>query len=514
MTASAAENADVKTAAETTEYEPVIGLECHIQLNTASKAFTAASTEFGAPPNSLIDPYTLGLPGSLPVLNRRVVEFALRMGLACGCQIQLRSEFARKNYFYPDLPKGYQVSQYDAPLCEGGVLQFLLNGDKRQVRLVRIHLEEDAGKSLHVPGAGSSLIDFNRAGVPLIEVVSEPDLRSAEEAAEYLRTMRQLVRFLGISDGNMEEGSLRCDANVSIRPRGTTALGVRTELKNINSFKYVQKAIEHEIARQTAIRRGGGQIVMETRGWDAQTGTSRSQRSKESAHDYRYFPDPDLPPLVISPQWLAEVRERLPLTPMQRLDRYRERLGLSLYDAAVLTAERELCDYFDQLLAALGVPAAEPADGAELGTRDRSLAKLCSNWLLTELLGALNRDGRAIEKSPVSADALAELLRFVADETVSGKQAKEVFARMYAQGERAAAIIDALGLRQLTDAAAIEQVCRQVITASENQTQVAKYRQNPKLLGFFVGKVLAATAGRAKPELVNDILLRLLDEKA
>ena len=509
MTAATTANADAKTAAEATQYEPIIGLECHIQLNTASKAFTAASTEFGAPPNSLIDPYTLGLPGSLPVLNGRVVEFALRMGLACGCRIRLRSEFARKNYFYPDLPKGYQVSQYDAPLCEGGVLQFVLNGDKRQVRLVRIHLEEDAGKSLHVPGAGSSLIDFNRAGVPLIEVVSEPELRSAEEAAEYLRAMRQLVRFLGISDGNMEEGSLRCDANVSIRPRGATTLGMRTELKNINSFKYVQKAIEHEIARQTAILRSGGQIVMETRGWDAQTGSSRSQRSKESAHDYRYFPDPDLPPLVIDPQWLEELRGRLPLTPMQRLDRYRERLGLSQYDAAVLTAERELCDYFDQLLAALGLPEEERA---ELGTQERSLAKLGSNWLATELLGALNRDGRTIEGSPVSADALAELLRFVADETVSGKQAKEVFARMYAQRERAAAIIDALGLRQLTDAAAIEQICREVVFASENQTQVVKYRQNPKLLGFFVGKVLAATAGRAKPELVNDILLRLLSE--
>ena len=501
------------------EYEPVIGLECHVQLNTASKAFTTAANEFGAPPNTLIDPYTLGLPGSLPVLCGRAVEFAVRLGLACGCRIAERSEFARKSYFYPDLPKGYQITQSDAPLCEGGALQFLLHGEKRQVRLIRIHLEEDAGKNLHFTEQGEqgaqgvSLIDFNRAGVPLCELVSEPDLRSAEEAAECLRAVRQLVRFLGISDGNMEEGSLRCDANVSLRRRGSTALGQRTELKNINSFKYVQKAIEHEIGRQAAILRAGGQVAAETRGWDAQRGTSRSQRSKEAAHDYRYFPEPDLPPLIISAQWLAELQRSLPPTPLQRYDRYRERLGLSAYDAAALTAERELCEYFDALLVALGLPADAPAGGRELTAAEQGLAKLGSNWLLSELLGALHGADRAIAQSPVSAAALAELVAAVGSGAVSGRQAKEVFARMYAQGEGAAAIIDALGLRQLTDAAAIEAVCQKVVAAPANQAQVARYAQNPKLLGFFVGQVLAETGGRAKPELVNDILRRLLPRK-
>ena len=503
---------------EAVEYEAVIGLECHVQLRTASKAFTAAATEFGAPPNTLIDPYTLGLPGSLPVLNARAVELALRLGLACGCRIALRSEFSRKNYFYPDLPKGYQISQYDAPLCAGGALQFMLHGERREVRLIRIHLEEDAGKNVHAADGRASLIDFNRAGVPLCEVVSEPDLRSAAEAAEYLRAVRRLVRFLGVSDGNMEEGSLRCDANVSLRPRGALALGQRTELKNINSFKYVQKAIEHEIARQTALLRAGGQVAAETRGWDAQRGTSRSQRSKEAAHDYRYFPEPDLPPLVISEQWLAEIRGSLPRTPLQRYERYRERLGLSPYDAAVLTAERELCDYFDELLTALGLPGDEPAGGSrELTAAEQALAKLGSNWLASELLGALHRDERTIEHSPVSAPALAELVAAVAGGAVSGKQAKEVFQRMYAQGGRAAAsareIIDSLGLRQLTDEAAIEAVCQQVVAAPQHQGQVARYAQNPKLLGFFVGQVLARTGGRAKPELVNDILRRLLSRK-
>ncbi len=490
------------------EYEPVIGLECHVQLKTITKAFTNVAAGFGAPPNTLIDPYTLGLPGSLPVLSRRVVELALRLGIACGCDIRLRSEFARKNYFYPDLPKGYQISQYDAPLCEGGALEFWFAGQKRQVRLIRIHLEEDAGKNLHVPSTQTTLIDFNRAGVPLIEIVSEPEIRSAAEAGEYLRAVRQLVRFLGISDGNMEEGSLRCDANVSVRSRGSATLGIRTELKNINSFKYVQKAIEHEITRQTEILRAGGQIVCETRGWDAERNTSRSQRSKEAAHDYRYFPDPDLPPLIIDPQWLAEIREQLPPTPLQLRDRYTERLGLSPYDAAVLTTERELCDYFDRLLLSLGVAGADSLDSVQ-----RALVKLGNSWLATDLLGLLNRDGRSIDESPISADALAELVQLLADGVISSKQAKVVFARMYETGQRAAAIVAALGLRQLTDVAAIEAVCAQVVTAAENQPQREKYRHNPKLLSFFVGKVLAQTGGRAKPELVNDILRRLLVAK-
>ncbi|MFO0574913.1 MAG: Asp-tRNA(Asn)/Glu-tRNA(Gln) amidotransferase subunit GatB [Polyangia bacterium] len=502
------------------EFEAVIGLEVHVQLRTESKIFSAASTAFGGAPNSHVDPYTLGLPGTLPVLNHRAVEYAVRLGLACGADIRLRSEFSRKHYFYPDLPKGYQISQFDQPICENGHLEFMFAptsggpAERRKVRLVRIHLEEDAGKNLHVPGGGS-LIDYNRAGVPLVEVVSHPDLRSAEEAAEYLRAVRQLVRFLGISDGNMEEGSLRCDANVSIRPRGEQKLGQRTELKNINSFKFVKEAIEHEIGRQIGIVKSGGRIVQETRGWDAQRGTSRSQRSKEEAHDYRYLPDPDLPPLVLDPVWLQSVAASLPATPMQRRDRYVERLGLTGYDAQVLTAERELCDYFDQVLRAAGVPLPGPASASvvAVGDEHKARAKLAANWLAVELLGHLNRESRTLAESPIPPDALGELVQLIGEGTISGKQGKDVFAQMIETRERPAQIVAALGLSQLTDPAAIEAACRKVLDDPLNQKQVDKYRQNPKLLGFFVGKVLAETGGRAQPERVSETLLRLLGSK-
>lgn len=499
-----------------TDFEAVIGLECHVQLDTCSKAFTGAAAAFGGSPNTHIDPYTLGLPGSLPVPNRRAIEFALRMGLACGCRIRTKSEFARKHYFYPDLPKGYQISQYDAPICEGGAVEFMTSGDsieRHRVRLIRIHLEEDAGKNLHVPDApllSASRLDFNRAGVPLIEIVSEPDLRSAALAAEYLRAIRQLVRFLGISDGNMEEGSLRCDANVSIRPRGSERLGQKVELKNINSFKFVEKAIEYEIARQRDIVARGGHIVAETRGWDAERGLSHSQRSKEAAHDYRYFPDPDLPPLCLDPAWVKEIVAALPELPLLRRARYVDALGLSQQDAALLTAERELCDYFDELLSACGISRLLGADA--ISPSQRVLAKLGANWLTSELLGMLNREDKSLAASPVRAAALGELVRLIADETISGKQAKEVFARMYASGDSPAVIVEALGMRQITDAAAIEAACRKVIAAPANQKQVEKFAQNPKLLGFFVGKVLAETGGRAKPELVSATLIRLLTE--
>lgn len=502
-------------AAADTDYEAVIGLECHVQLQTDSKMFTAAAAAFGGVPNTYIDPYTLGLPGSLPVPNRRAVEFALRMGLACGCRIALRSEFARKHYFYPDSPKGYQISQFDKPICEGGHIEFVLGGEKRRVRLERIHMEEDAGKNLHIAGGRSSLVDYNRAGVPLIEIVSRPDIRSAEEAGEYLRAVRQLVRFLGISDGNMEEGSLRCDANVSIRPRGQDAYGTKTELKNINSFKFVQKAIEHEIARQIDLVRAGGKVVMETRGWDAQRGTSRSQRSKERAHDYRYFPDPDLPPLELDAAWVESVRAALPPTPMQRRDRYITQLGLSPYDAGVLTAERELCEYFDAVLEAAGVQtgaggAASPAASPAAPLDHRARAKLAASWLTVELLGALNRDNRPLAESRVAPPALAELIVLVHDGTISGKQAKEVFARLYDTGESPQKTVEALGLRQIIDPAVIEAAAHKVVSDPANQKQREGYKKNPKLLGFFVGKVLAETGGKAKPELVSEIVTRLL----
>ncbi len=473
-----------------TDYEAVIGLECHVQLLTLSKAFTGASAAFGGAPNSHVDPYTLGLPGSLPVLNRRAVEFALRMGLATGCTLRKKSRFARKHYFYPDLPKGYQISQYDEPLCEGGHIEFLRHGEPHRVRLTRIHMEEDAGKNLHVSGAGTSLLDYNRAGVPLIEIVSEPDLRSAEEAAEYLRAVRQLVRYLGISDGNMEEGSLRCDANVSVRPRGQREYGTRTELKNINSFKYVQKAIEHEIRRQIELLRSGGTVVLETRGWDAERGTSRSQRKKEQAHDYRYFPDPDLPPLVIDDAWLAEVRQTLPETPMRRYERYLGQ-GLSPYDAVLLTSERELSDYFDEVF------------------RSGGDAKLAANWIGSELLGALYKDGKGIAASPVSAPRLAELLGLIEKGAISGKIGKEVFGKMYATFASAPEIVQAEGLTQVTDAGAIEAVCQRIVEGHPRQGDL--YRAgNQKIIGFFIGQVMKETGGRAKPELVNQVLRRLL----
>jgi aspartyl-tRNA(Asn)/glutamyl-tRNA(Gln) amidotransferase subunit B len=477
-------------------YEPVIGLECHVQLQTRSKAFSAANASFGGSPNDYTDPYTLALPGTLPVLNTRAVEFAIRMALATGSTLRKTSRFARKHYFYPDLPKGYQISQYDEPLAEHGEVSFFSGGSLRKVRLIRIHMEEDAGKSMHVAGAHGpvSLVDLNRAGVPLIEVVSAPDLRSAEEAAEYLKALRQLVRYLGICDGNMEEGSLRCDANVSVRPVGATTLGTRTELKNINSFRNVQRAIEYEIERQIDLVERGGQVVQETRLWDADRGSSHAMRSKEEAHDYRYFPEPDLPPLALDAAWIERVHGELPELPLARRARFMEKLGLTEYDAALLTAEKDVADYYEAVVAA----------GAD--------AKRAANWVGSELLRELNRDGRTLSACPIAPAALAELTRLVDQGTISGKIAKDVFGKMWATGQGAQAIVEAEGLVQVTDEAAIEAVVRKVVEA--NPQQVEKYRKgNEKLLGFFVGQVMRETAGKASPELVNQLLRRILSPK-
>jgi aspartyl-tRNA(Asn)/glutamyl-tRNA(Gln) amidotransferase subunit B len=472
-------------------WEPVIGLECHVQLATTTKAFTSASAAFGGAPNTHVDPYTLGLPGTLPVLSRATVEAAVRLGLAAGCRIRTLSRFSRKHYFYPDLPKGYQISQYDEPLCEGGAIEFVLDGKARAVRLTRIHVEEDAGKNTHVAGASISLLDLNRAGVPLCEIVSEPDIRSPEEAGAYLRAIRQLVRWIGISDGNMEEGSLRCDANVSLRPRGVTAFGTKTELKNINSFKFVEAAIEYEIARQADVLERGGRVVQETRLWSPTEGVSKSMRSKESAHDYRYFPEPDLPPLRLDEKWIDELRAGLPELPMARASRY-VGLGLSPYDAGVLTADRELADYFDAVAA-------------------KVTPKLAANWIATELLARLKADGKEIAQSPVAPEALAELIALVEDKTISGKIAKDVLDEMWSSGKSARAIVDEKGLTQVTDAGAIEAACREVVAA--NAQKAAQYRGGKTgLLGFFVGQVMKATGGRANPEMVNQTLKRLLDE--
>ncbi len=475
------------------KWEVVIGIECHVQLQTTTKIFSGSSAAFGASPNSLTDPTVLGLPGALPVLNARAVEYAVRLGLAAGCKIRPLSRFARKHYFYPDLPKGYQISQYDEPLCEGGRIEFLLGGEPHSVRLTRIHMEEDAGKSSHLGGAPVSLVDLNRAGVPLCEVVSEPDLRSAEEAAEYMRALRQLVRWIGISDGNMEEGSLRCDANVSLRPVGQAALGTKTELKNINSFKYVQKAVEYEITRQAVILDGGGRVVQETRLWDAERGTSHAMRSKEEAHDYRYFPDPDLPPLRIADADVARVAAALPELPAARRARFVSEYGLSAYDARLLTDERSLADWFESAARAHG-------DGKKI-----------SNWVQTELLRELNKDGREIDACPIRPQQLAALVKLIDDGTISGKIAKDVFARMYASGEDARAIVEREGLVQVSDSGAIEAAAREII--GKNAKAAADYRAGKtQMLGFFVGQVMKATGGKANPQLVNEVLKRLLAE--
>jgi aspartyl-tRNA(Asn)/glutamyl-tRNA(Gln) amidotransferase subunit B len=472
-------------------YEAVIGLEVHVQLSTQTKIFSISSAAFGGEPNQHTDPVCLGLPGALPVLNRAAVEAAVRLGLACGCHIRPRCRFSRKHYFYPDLPKGFQISQYDEPLCEGGAVTFRLNGEVRQVHLTRIHMEDDAGKNIH-DASGVSFVDFNRAGVPLCEIVSEPDIRSADEAAEYLRAVRTLVRYLGISDGNMEEGSLRCDANVSLRPRGATKLGTKAELKNINSFKNVRDAIEHEIARQAVLLDRGEAIVQETRLWDPDRGISASMRSKEQAHDYRYFPEPDLPPVVVDEAWQERARKSLPELPEARYARYGG-IGLSAQDAAVLTAERSIGDYFDQAL------AAAPA-----------VPKKIANWLINEVLGRVEDPRKLMGGDiPVPPAALAELVELIEKGTLSGKLGKDVFARMWREKRRASDIVAAESVAVVSDTSVIEEACKRVVDRSPDE--VARFRAgNAKLMGFFVGNVMKETGGKANPKVVNEILRTLL----
>ena len=473
------------------KYEAVIGLEVHVQLATRTKIFSISSAAFGAEPNEHTDPVCLGLPGALPVLNRAAVESAVRLGLAVGSHIRPRCRFSRKHYFYPDLPKGFQISQYDEPLCDGGVVTFRLNGEVRQIRLTRIHMEDDAGKNIH-DNSGVSFVDYNRAGVPLCEIVSEPDIRSADEAAEYVRAIRTLVRYLGISDGNMEEGSLRCDANVSIRPHGQTKLGTKAELKNINSFKNVRDAIEHEIARQTVLLDRGEKVVQETRLWDPDRGISASMRSKEQAHDYRYFPEPDLPPVVVDEAWLARARKALPELPEARHARYLG-LGLSAQDASVLVSERPIGDYFDAALAAAP-----------------SHPKKIANWLINEVLGRVDDPrGLMAESIAVPPAALAELVDLVEKGTLSGKLGKDVFARMWQEKRRAADIVAAESVSLMSDTAAIEEACKRVVERSPDE--VARFRAGAaKVMGFFVGNVMKETGGKANPKIVNEILRKLL----
>ena len=473
-------------------FEPVIGLEVHAQLKTATKIFCGCSTEFGAPPNTHTCPVCLGLPGVLPVLNQKVVEYALRMALATDCKIAGTSRFARKNYFYPDLPKGYQISQYELPLAVEGHVDIDVDGRTKRIGLTRIHMEEDAGKLVHADNRPVSFVDLNRTGTPLMEIVSEPDLRSAEEAGAYLRSLRALIRWIGVGDGNMEEGSFRCDANVSIRPQGSNTLGTRTEIKNLNSFKHVEKAIAFEIARQSDILLEGGAIVQETRLWDPEKGGTHAMRGKEEAHDYRYFPEPDLLPLVIDPQWVERIRSALPELPAQRRARFIETLGLPDYDAGVLTSGREIADYFEACLEAFNQP------------------KPVSNWIMGPLLGLLNAENKTIEQSPIPPAGLAELLQLIDSGQISGRIAKTVFDEMAATGRSARQIVAEKGLSQVSDSAALEAEIDKIITASPDE--VARYKAgNRKLMGFFVGQVMKATQGKANPKLVNEILGRKLE---
>jgi aspartyl-tRNA(Asn)/glutamyl-tRNA(Gln) amidotransferase subunit B len=475
------------------EWETVIGLEIHAQLSTRAKIFSGSSTAYGAAPNTQANLVDLGYPGVLPVLNGAAVRMAVKFGLAIGANIARRSVFARKNYFYPDLPKGYQISQYERPVVEDGALELLLeDGTRKTVGITRAHLEEDAGKSLHEGLQGYTGIDLNRAGTPLLEIVSEPDMRSAKEAVAYLKKVHTLVRYLEICDGNMQEGSFRCDANVSIRPKGAAKFGTRAELKNLNSFRFIEKAINYEVARQIEILEGGGTVVQETRLYDADRNETRSMRSKEEANDYRYFPDPDLLPLAIDEAFIEEVRKTLPELPDEKAARFVREHGLVQYDADVLTANRELAAYYESVVANLGD---EP--------------KLAANWVMGDLAAALNRDGLEITSSRLSPQQVAGLLKRIADGTISGKIAKEVFEVMWAESAEADAVIESRGLKQITDTGAIERAIEQVMAA--NPSQLADYRAGKdKLFGFFVGQVMKATGGKANPAQLNELLKRKL----
>ena len=480
------------------KWETVIGLETHAQLSTRSKIFSGAATAFGASPNAQACAVDIALPGVLPVLNRGAVERAIRFGLAVGARINPRSIFARKNYFYPDLPKGYQISQYEIPIVEGGTLTIMVEGSEKTVHLTRAHLEEDAGKSLHEDFHGATGIDLNRAGTPLLEIVTEPDMRSAAEAVAYAKALHALVRWIDICDGNMQEGSFRCDANVSVRPAGSDKLGTRSEIKNLNSFRFLERAIEFEVRRQIEILEDGGKIVQETRLYDPDRDETRSMRSKEDAHDYRYFPDPDLLPLEVSEQWIGAVRAAMPELPQAKRDRFAAQYGLAPHDAATLTGSREMADYFEQ--------AAQGAAGAQS-------AKLCANWIIGNLSARLNESGLDIAASKVGPRALRGLVNRIADGTISGKMAKDVFDAMWsaeAREENAAdQVIAAKGLKQISDSGEIEKIVDQVIAA--NPQLVADYRGGKeKAFNALVGQAMKATKGKANPQQVNEILKRRL----
>jgi len=475
------------------EYEPVMGLEVHAQLLTKTKIFCGCSTKFGAAPNSNTCPICLGMPGVLPVMNKKVVEYTIKMAVATHCRINRENNFARKNYFYPDLPKGYQISQYAYPLAEGGYVDVEINGGKKRIGITRIHMEEDAGKLIHDENHPSSYVDLNRAGVPLIEIVSEPDMRSPEEGVGYLRRLHEILVYLEICDGNMEEGSFRCDANISLRPKGEEEFGIRTELKNMNSFRNVQRALEYEIKRQQYVLESGGEVMQETRLWDDSQGVTHPMRSKEEAHDYRYFPDPDLVPLVISEKWIEEVRKTIPELPLRKRGRFVKEYDIPPYDAGVLTASRDLADFYEEAVKHSGKP------------------KIASNWIMGDILGHLKDDKKDIKDSPVTPEALAKMINLIEDGTISGKIAKEVFEEMWKTGKQPKEIIEEKGLVQITDTGALETAIGEILKA--NPAQLEQYKQGKeKVFGYFVGQVMKVTKGKANPKLVNEILRKKLSE--
>ena len=472
-------------------YETIIGLEVHAQLKTRSKIFCSCSTQFGNDPNTNTCPICTGMPGVLPVLNKKAVEFAVKMALALECRVNPRSVFARKNYFYPDLPKGYQISQYEEPLAEHGHIKILAGKQEKDVGITRIHMEEDAGKSIHSHSQGLSYVDLNRTGVPLMEIVSEPDMRSPEEAAAYLKALRSILRYLDISDGNMEEGSFRCDANVSIRPWGREEFGTRTEVKNLNSFRNVQKALEYEVTRQVDLLEDKEEVAQETRLFDPDKGVTVSMRGKEEAHDYRYFPDPDLVPLLVDRDWTLRLEKELPELPMARLARFMVQYELPAEDAQVLTSEKDLADFFEECVKLYQQP------------------KKISNWVMTEVLRELNQAGSGIRESSLSPERLTRLLRMVDDGTISNKIAKSIFPEVFVRGADPEKLVEDKGLTQISDSGALEEVVEEVIR--DNPDEVQKYREGrKKLMSFFVGQVMKKTKGQANPGLVNEILNRKL----
>ncbi len=483
--------AEARKALRAAGYEAVIGLEVHAQMLTDTKLFCGCSTKFGAGPNTQTCPVCIGMPGVLPVLNSKAVDFAVKTGIAMHCSIAPYSRFARKNYFYPDLPKGYQISQYELPLCIGGFIEILVDGEVRRIGITRIHMEDDAGKNIHEEKGNYSFVDLNRAGVPLMEIVSEPEIRSPKEAAEYMKKIRSILRYLGVCDGNMEQGSLRCDANVSVRPVGQAKLGVKAELKNMNSFRFVEKALEYEIRRQTKVLEEGGNVLQETRLWDSSAGITQSMRSKEEAHDYRYFPDPDLVPMTISPEMIDAAKAGLPELPDAKRDRFSVHFGLPEYDAEILTSEKAVAEWYERAVSAGGQP------------------KAVSNWMMGEMMRMLNEAAISIEDCPLQPGQLAGMLRLIGDGTISGKIAKTVFEDMFRSGKDAETVVREKGLVQISDEGAIEKVVDEVL--SKHAAEIERFRSgDEKLIGFFVGQVMKATKGKANPQLLNELLKKKL----